>query len=659
MYNQDMEITHIHVFVNGEGKEFPFAELDVDRHPSTETLKRSVEYHLDLEQGTLINYEVEGYETTGQVVLRPDAKLGSEEDALLIHSHIFDSLLNSPHGNLEDTIALHQLMCEQDPIFYAHMAVWAMDNIQVRDQKEAFLAVLFASEHQELKDAAFVLMQNMPAYQVARIRRHVEGCWTPLEIRVRKDSPADEKRNAKSFFLLKAEIIKNMDDTNITSKFRDKLNTYGVNKDHQVRFRFFKGVKKDKEGVKTKVPRVKIEYFQRGIKNRAPRTLKTAVTSYLRNLEHDQKKLDRDTVRQYDALKELYARFHIKPSEYAHGVLFDKNPPKGSMRFHMKEVAKTTDPLEWAQKVVQYNIPFPVAVGLCTGKLTPVHYAALINQMSSSELLNNMGAMEARGALENPEVKDLVQKKLKKAQTHGKVDALKAQKATKEVGVKLSQDVVKDLEAVTDARVSASASIKKATLLAIDASSSMDTAIEVGKELGALIAPCCKGIFACISFNDMPREHIVKNPEKKSSWDEALKYVKAVGYTNMGSVVRYMEKSKVPWEQVVLVTDEGDNGNVKFHDALSICEGQKPNVVIVRLNSTSGGYTDLVEKGLKSKGIEVDVFDLTKNRTVDYYSLPNILPMLSKGSRMDLLMAIMDRPLPDRQKWIASHPHVK
>ena len=127
-----------------------------------------------------------------------------------------------------------------------------------------------------------------------------------------------------------------------------------------------------------------------------------------------------------------------------------------------------------------------------------------------------------------------------------------------------------------------------------------------------------------------------------------------MGRTNIGSVVTLMERSGKQWEQIILITDEGENGTPTFSVALERYmqkTGFTPNVVIVRCKSTSGTYCDKVEKGLRAKDVEVDIFDLTKSEKIDYYSIPNLLPMLAGGSRVELLMSIMEMRLPNRQEW--------
>jgi hypothetical protein len=67
-----------------------------------------------------------------------------------------------------------------------------------------------------------------------------------------------------------------------------------------------------------------------------------------------------------------------------------------------------------------------------------------------------------------------------------------------------------------------------------------------------------------------------------------------------------------------------------------------PSVIIVNV----GTFSDAVERSLKGMDIEVDTFTFKG----DYYSLPNLIPLLCSGTRMDLLMDIMNYELPHRQE---------
>jgi hypothetical protein len=66
-----------------------------------------------------------------------------------------------------------------------------------------------------------------------------------------------------------------------------------------------------------------------------------------------------------------------------------------------------------------------------------------------------------------------------------------------------------------------------------------------------------------------------------------------------------------------------------------------PCICIVR---TPGASTQVADQ-CRQAGVMCDAFQFTG----DYYSLPNLVPMLSRPSKLELLMEIMDYPLPQRQ----------
>ena len=66
-----------------------------------------------------------------------------------------------------------------------------------------------------------------------------------------------------------------------------------------------------------------------------------------------------------------------------------------------------------------------------------------------------------------------------------------------------------------------------------------------------------------------------------------------------------------------------------------------PNVCFVR---TPGAGTPL-ENQCRAAGIMTDAFQFTG----DYYALPNLVPLLSRPSKLELLMEIMEYPLPVRK----------
>src|SRR5205085_878233 len=82
---------------------------------------------------------------------------------------MLNSLLTTPHRKLADVAELHKGLLERDPLFYGHLAVWYQRHGDVRDHKEVFVGNLLTSSVAGHRGAGFVLLQELPPYQVARV----------------------------------------------------------------------------------------------------------------------------------------------------------------------------------------------------------------------------------------------------------------------------------------------------------------------------------------------------------------------------------------------------------------------------------------------------------------------------------------------------------
>ena len=82
---------------------------------------------------------------------------------------MLNSLLTTPHRELGKVAELHKIMVELDPIFYGHLAAWYQHYGDVRDHKEVFVGNLLNSNLSEHRGAGFMMLQEFPPYQVARI----------------------------------------------------------------------------------------------------------------------------------------------------------------------------------------------------------------------------------------------------------------------------------------------------------------------------------------------------------------------------------------------------------------------------------------------------------------------------------------------------------
>ncbi|MBY0461184.1 MAG: hypothetical protein K2V38_28000, partial [Gemmataceae bacterium] len=292
-----------------------------------------------------------------------------------------------------------------------------------------------------------------------------------------------------------------------------------------------------------------------GLFRNVPRSLKTEVTRYLREREADADWFDSTALTARKTLKRLYALLHIKPGPRAQAVLFDEQPPVGSKLAGLKELAKAEAPDEQARLITAHDVPFRVAIGLVK-VVTPPVLTALVKRMSPQEVINNLDMLRKRGAFDNEGVKSLIEHTLEAAKTATRVSAFKAEKALESIPV--SAAVRAKLEAVADAQVKARGRIARPTALLIDKSGSMSQAIEIGKRLGALLAAVTDKELFVYAFDSIAYPVEAAGPEL-AAWERALTGIAAGGNTSVGVGVEMLRRKRQFVEQIVVVTDEGEN----------------------------------------------------------------------------------------------------
>ena len=493
-----------------------------------------------------------------------------------IRLQILNSLLDSTHRDIGRVVETHKTMIEQDPLFYGHLAVWAMENTDIRDHKEAFVATLMLSEFSEHREAAYVLIQQFPPHQVVKIKNHVKKLF---------------KRNP-------------------------------------------------------------------------PRMMKSAVKTYLKSFELNDARFDGAAAsRQKSSLTGLYSSFRIKPGANqnedvtvvidgekcqvtrAQAILFEDQPPADSKSFQIKVLAETEDPTEQAKLIVQHKIPYTTAVG-AVKNMTPTVLAALIDRMTDQEILVNLGALKKRGALDNKDLKDLVNIKLKKIKKSKKVDALKAVKAAETAGV--DEELALELTNISDAQLKSRGRITRSTALIIDKSQSMTDAIEIGKGIGSMISTIVEGDFFCWAA-DVVGVEIKCQSNSLDEWKKAMKMIRAGSATSCGAGIHQLRRNNQFVEQIIMVTDQGENRQPLFiNEMLAYKEqfGTMPRVIFINCGRWS---CDRLEKECDRNGIEYDAINIPKG--ADYYSLPNLIPLLIAPGRLDLLENIMQVEIPTREDF--------
>jgi len=502
---------------------------------------------------------------------------------------LLNSLLTTPHRQLAQIWPVHQDIVANDPRFYVRLGAWYADHGDVRDHKEMFIITLILSNFEGHRDVGLAMLRALPPYEVTRVLDFIHG-----RKKTKKGRPA----------------------TNEAGKDRKKA---------------------DKAAAEAPV-QTAVEDF--GLFRNPPRALKTEITRYLRERESDPEWFDGSVLVARKAIKRLYALLHVKPGERTQQILFDENPPGDSRLAALKVLARAVTPVEQAGAIIEHRIPYRVAATVVQ-QMTPTVLLALIEVMSPQELINNLGSLQRRGAMENPDLKALIEQKLEAAKTGTRVSAFKAEEAMKAVNV--PADLRKKLEEVSDTQVRAKGRITRPTALLIDKSSSMQLALELGKRIGAMISAICKSELYVYAFDTMAFP-IERASEDLASWERALRGIHASGSTSCGVALDYMTRRRQYVEQIIVVTDEEENTPPLFVEALKKYREAlpaDPNVCFVR----TPGARNYLEEQCRNAGLGCDAFQFTG----DYYALPNLVALVSRPSKLELLMEIMEYPLPIRK----------
>lgn len=371
---------------------------------------------------------------------------------------------------------------------------------------------------------------------------------------------------------------------------------------------------------------------------KVPRIMKSAVTNYLRSLEAQPARFDRAALRSRAHLKHLYASLRIAPSARAQAILFDEQPPVTSQLYQLKLLARTTEPAEQARLIVEQRIPYTTAIGAIKA-LTPSVMVALIEVMTPQEVINHLAALKQRGAFDSPEVKALIESRLREAEQDRRVSTLKATRAM--AHVQLDDETAAVLTEVTDRRVAQITRLARATALFVDKSSSMTQAIEVAKEVAALISAVCDN-FRVLAFDSDVFE-VQSGGVERSAWEQAFRMVRANGSTSIGAPLAKLTRERHYVEQIVIITDMGENTHPYFvaaYEEYAREVGSAPQVVIVGV----GGNDPRFLEQLRNAGVPLTVWEFAG----DYFSLPNLLPLLALPSRAELVEQVMAVPLPTR-----------
>ena len=376
------------------------------------------------------------------------------------------------------------------------------------------------------------------------------------------------------------------------------------------------------------------------------RLLEKGLKMYVEHRESSIGKWDRVAVQHRASLKELYAISHVKPSERAQAILFDRNYPKGSV-FEKISQLRTMSPMEAAGTVLQYQIPFQIALGALGRKKEeyeqhPEFVLALLEKMSGQQLLSNTKMLDGFGVFRNSMLKQAYDQALTRAKGDKRVSTLKAGKAIEmleEAGI--AADVIAKISEVQETRI-ASKSIEGDWLVLGDASSSMHNAIKCAVEVASYLAKSVAGKVYLVFFDTTPRLFDVTGKTLEQVKQET-KNVRPTGCTSCGCGIELLRQKGIKVDGIAMISDGGDNTAPLFHTAYQKYAKQFDNEPIVyyyRVDNIGPG--DTVMSNCKASGIKLETFDIGK--TVDYYSLPNMVASM-KTTSYSLFDEIMSLPL--------------
>lgn len=509
-----------------------------------------------------------------------------------IRLRMLNSFMSCPHRDTDKIKQVHAELREKDPVFYSRLASWYNRTGELRDHQEVFAAMLITDPFLDNREVGMGLFRRHAPFMKSRILGFIKG----KKVKVRTKTGKKVKVGKKSH------------------------------------------------------DEVKIEAKNVGLCVNPGTAFRKDVEAYLRWLESDDTRFDGVCFRNFKDLKQMYASLQIKPCKRAQEILFKKKYPEGSKLNVFKEIADTKSPAKAAKLIVEHKVPYTVAVGLVQ-KVTPSVLVALINSMSPQEVINNVASLQEKGAYDNPDIKKLITDKLEKAKKSKKVSTLKS-KTAKSTGRVKDEEILQQLDDVADEQVKTKGQISLATAVFVDRSGSMSKAIEVGKRVASLISGATVADLHVVAFDNVAAP-IRCEGKTLSAWERAFSAIRSGGSTSMGCALDYLLRKESYVEQIVVITDEGENARPMFSEVYKRYSEKMnvtPNVVVINVDDDTGwgGADKTFSNNLTRAGIE---FDTYKPAGADYYGLPGLLPLLARKSKLDLVYEIMDEPLVTRKAF--------
>lgn len=515
---------------------------------------------------------------------------------------VISTLSKSPHGKLEEFLPVGRQAAADDLSFFSHLLAWNHVKGEVRDSKVALPIIALAS--------AASLFREQPIRGV-----YIENALAHL-----------------------ADLNPRMLGKALLPKFETRVEVDAKNPKKKKIVKILGG-----NGKPLELPAFST---QAGAPSRV---LRRFVTRYLRDLEADRREFERAAVQHSRVLMNLYAHFHVSRPEWVGEILFrgekgkTKVAPRPGSIFAAIQNLANMGPEEAAGTIAKYRIPFIVARGALGKKAKePDQVLALIRAMSSTELITNMKWLESAGVKTNPALRAALEEKLGKIATSKapSKSTLKTTVAAEALGD--DEKLVGKLRVLQEAQIDKLGGIEGDWLVLADKSGSMNTAIDLARQITALLTRSIKGKTHLVFFDNTPR-YIDATGKSFEELTQITRGVMAEGGTSIGCGLEMMLEKNIAVDGILIVSDGGENAIPyfgKIYPKYCAKTGNEPTVYLCQVDGESDR---IFRQYTEAESINVQRFDMRGGR-VDYNSLPNLVKNLRVG-RYNLVEEIMNVPL--------------
>jgi hypothetical protein len=357
-------------------------------------------------------------------------------------------------------------------------------------------------------------------------------------------------------------------------------------------------------------------------------------------------KWERTMLQHRETLRELFALLSYPPvDKRTDACLFRRKgqeklayPPGGL--FELVAGLKNMSPKEAAGMILTYKLPFlPVTGALGDKAKDPDVVLAMIKSMTATELVTSMKKLERLGVKTNPALRGALEEALGKSAS-STANVLKATTAAENIG---DEDLAADLNKLQAKQTKKFSNVDGNWAVLGDRSPSMSRAVQIAKEVAAVLTSMVKGKVHLVFFDSLPQVIDVTGCDL-SMIKKATRHIEAGGSgTSIGCGLKSLQERKYVVDGIAIVSDGGHNTAPSFPDVYKSYSKLVDKEVPVYLFLTEGDDPRKLTDPMEAAGIDMHIFDLRRVK-LDAYSIPNLVQTM-RTNRYSLVDEIMETKL--------------